>query len=220
MDQTTKTTIWKLLEEHATYIQLQRLTNNTTTNQDSFSASACQIQLDYTNQHITTKTLELLCSLAKACNLQDNINSLMRGDKVNASENRPALHTALRAPGDAPIWVDDHNIMPDIMKTREQMRCISEQIRNKQWHGFSGKPITDIVNIGIGGSDLGPRFGLQALKEFASKELDYHFIPDADPNSFKYTVEKLNPETTLFIIASKSFTTQETLYNAKKAMLK
>ena len=142
----------------------------------------------------------------------------MRGDKVNVSENRPALHTALRASGDIPVLVDGKDVMHEVIQTRNTIQQISEQIRNKKWLGFTGKPITNIVNIGIGGSDLGPRFCLNAFAELASPDLTYHFISDVDPNGFKNAVATLQPENTLFIIASKSFTTQETLYNAKKAV--
>ena len=142
----------------------------------------------------------------------------MGGENINISGHKPALHTALRAAGDVPIMVNHQNVMPEIIATRNKMQIIVEQIRAKLWFGFSGKSITDIVNIGIGGSDLGPRFALKALADFAKKDLNYHCISDADPNSFNKTTANLAPETTLFIISSKSFTTQETLYNAKKAM--
>jgi glucose-6-phosphate isomerase len=221
MEQVTKGSLWKTLEDHSQSLGLytpQNVINNSTVNRQQFSASACDIQLDYSKQHITNDTLALLISLANKCNLKDKIHGLMRGDKLNISENRAALHTALRVFDDTQIIVNHQNIMPEIIAARNKMQNIVEQIREKIWLGFSGKPITDIVNIGIGGSDLGPRFSLKALAEFTAKDMNYHFIYDVDPNSFSNTVSKLNPETTLFIVSSKSFTTQETLYNAKKAM--
>ena len=217
----TKTVLWKRLEEHGKTLCLytpQTSPRNPTINQFIFNASSCNINLDYSNQHITTHTLKLLFSLANKCGLQNKINGLMSGDNVNISENRPALHTALRAIGDTPIIVNHQNVMVEIIAARKKMQLITEQIRAKLWLGFSGKPITNIVNIGIGGSDLGPRFALKALADFTTKDLGFHFISDADPSSFKHTISKLKPETTLFIISSKSFSTQETLYNATQAM--
>ena len=221
MDYQKKLNIWKLLDEQAQSIQIhlpQHLTQRSIINQQQFNATSCNIHLDYSNQRITSNILKLLFSLADACCLRDKINGLIRGDNVNISESRPALHTALRASNDTSILVDHHNVMPEIIATRDKIRVIAEQIRSKQWLGFSGEPITDIVNVGVGGSDLGPKFCLKALTDFTDKSLGYHFISDADPSSFNQTVEKLTPETTLFIISSKSFTTQETLYNARKAM--
>lgn len=221
MKQSSKASLWKSLDEHARSLSLYvsaNLLQTSASERQQFNVSSCNIHLDYSHQHITPKTLELLFDLAHACGLQDKIKSLVQGDNVNISEKKPALHTALRASGDTPIMVSNHNVMPEIIATRKKMQKIVEQIRGKQWFGFSGKPITDIVNIGIGGSDLGPRFSLKALEEFSTEELGYHFISDADPSSFKNAVAKLIPDTTLFIISSKSFTTQETLYNAKKAL--
>ena len=220
MEQPNKTSLWKALDDHAQSIRLripQQFDSKTAANRQQFNVSACNIHLDYSNQHVTPHTLELLFSLADSCHLQDKIVALFRGDKINASENRPALHTALRAESDVPILVNRQNIIPEVTAARKKMQDIVEKIRNKQWLGFSGKPIRDIVNMGIGGSDLGPRFCLKALSDFTTKDLRYHFISDVDPNSFNNTVEHLNPETTLFIISSKSFTTKETLYNARKA---
>ena len=160
-----------------------------------------------------------LYALAKQCSLREKIHALMRGDVVNHSEQKPALHTALRAQNHAtPIWVNHQNVIKDIVSTRHEIQRIATSIRTKQWFGYLGNPITDIVNIGIGGSDLGPRFCLNALSEYTTKDLNYHFVSDVDPNSFINAVASLRPETTLFIISSKSFATKETLYNAKKAM--
>ena len=206
---------WESLTDHACF--LDRTTQNTSQRQ-SIQASASNISINYSYQCITSDTLEQLVNLANAADLQEKIHALMRGDKVNRSENRPALHTALRASGAQPVLVDGKNIMQDVVKTRIAIQQIAEQIRSKQWFGYTGKPITSIVNIGIGGSDLGPRFCLKSFADIASTQLSYHFISDVDPNGFKQAVASLNPETTLFIIASKSFTTEETLFNAQKAV--
>jgi len=217
MKEQSMDSLWNALKDHATtsYLYTPKHLNSP---RKGFNASSCDIQLDYTHQHVSSETMELLFDLADSCHLRERFKALMRGDNVNLSENKPALHTALRASSDKPIMVNGHNIMLDVLAARDKMQGIVEQIRSKCWLGFSGKPVTDIVNIGIGGSDLGPRFAISALADFASAHLGYHFISDADPISFESAVEHLHPETTLFIISSKSFTTQETLYNAKKAM--
>ena len=221
MKKPPKSLIWKSLEDHARSLWLYStsdLIQSSITERTKFNASSCNIHLDYSNQRITATSLKLLFDLADACCVREKIKALMCGDIVNISEGKPALHTALRACADTPIMVNNQNIMMDIIAARKKMQPIIEQIREKRWLGFSGQPITDIVNIGIGGSDLGPRFSLKALEDFTTKDLGYYFISDADPGSFNSTVAKLKPETTLFIVSSKSFTTQETLYNARKAM--
>lgn len=180
--------------------------------------SAANITLDYTSQRLNTKTLYLLQQLASECQLELSIEALFSGELVNTSEKKPALHTALRMPQQTSLCIQGHNIIPEIIATQNKMRIISEQIRTKKWLGYSNKPITDIINIGIGGSQLGPKFCLHALAEYALPSLSYHFISDMDPIEFDRITKKLNPETTLFIISSKSFTTVETLYNLKKAI--
>jgi len=217
MKPATKLDLWNSLRAHPHLLEANSSTEINHQKQQ-LNAFACNINIDYSNQRTTKKTLELLLGLAETAGLREKIQALMRGDVVNLSENRPALHTALRASGSIPILVDGNDVMPEVSQALNTMRQISDQIRNKQWLGFTGKPITNIVNIGIGGSDLGPRFCLKAFAELASRDLTYHFISDVDPTSFKQVVATLQPETTLFIFASKSFTTQETLYNARKAI--
>ncbi|WP_133129608.1 glucose-6-phosphate isomerase [Legionella yabuuchiae] len=215
MNLSRKTTTWKSLEHHAADI---RSKINSQPKPKSHALSACDITLDFSKQAITPYTLSLLTQLARDCQLQEKIAALMNGEIVNRSEQRPALHTALRAPDQNVVTAQGKNIMPEVINTRHEIKRISELIRNKLWLGFSGKPIKDIVNIGIGGSDLGPRFCIQALRDYTSREFSYHFIPDVDPKGFEQTVRDLNPETTLFIVSSKSFTTPETLYNGRKAL--
>jgi len=217
MKPATKLDLWESLTTHAHTLEKDKFTDKIHRKQ-SFAASACNINIDYSNQCINHETLERLFALADAAALQEKIKALMCGDIVNLSENRPALHTALRASGTRPVLVNGFDVMPDVIQTRNAIQHISEQIRSKNWLGFTGKPITNIVNIGIGGSDLGPRFCLTAFAELISPDLNFHFISDVDPNGFSNAVTTLQPETTLFIIASKSFTTQETLYNARKAI--
>ncbi len=213
MDKSTKTELWKALESHA-----KSFPSLNARKASQFNVFSSNIHLDYSNQQMTDQTIELLLSLAEASHLKDKMNALILGEHVNLSEKKPALHTALRAPDSQSILVNQQNVMTEVIATRNRIQVIVEKIRNQGWLGYSQKPITDVVNIGIGGSDLGPRFSLKTLWDYRAKHLQYHFISDADPMSFSRVVETLNPETTLFIVSSKSFTTKETLYNARKAM--
>ena len=181
------------------------------------SASTDAIALDYRAASITPPILQALLALAQECNVDEWISALMTGYPVNASENKPALHTALRVFDSEPIWVNGVDVVLDVKQVRAQMRVISTQIRQGEWLGFSGKPITDVVNLGIGGSQLGPQFCMDALTDWVTDTLQFHFLSDMDSNAFRRTTQRLNPETTLFIVSSKSFTTQETLENAKRA---
>lgn len=217
----TELNSWIALKEHAETMQFQTLNDLHETSalrQQHFTFAANNIAIDFSNQRINHTTLKLLFDLANECNLREKIHDLMQGKLVNTSEKRPALHTALRSQDNQPIIVDGQDIIPDIKHTLDRMRSISEQIRAGLWLGFSGKPITDIVNIGIGGSDLSPRFCINALAKYTTKDLRYHFISDVDPDAFSNAVETLQPDTTLFIVSSKSFTTIETLYNTQKAI--
>lgn len=211
---------WKALEKHAQSIHLetiQALWSESNVRHKEFSAIANTIHLDFSNQRVNHLTLKLLSDLANEHNLREKILAMINGAYVNQSEKKPALHTALRSFHDRPLFIDGHDIIPDILATLDEIRRISNQIRAGEWHGSTGKRIKAIVNIGMGGSDLGPRFCIKALADFITHDLSYHFISDADPNAFKNTVAMLDPETTLFIISSKSFKTKETLYNLKKA---
>lgn len=177
-----------------------------------------KIKLDFSNQKIDDNVINLLIKLAEESDLKNKIDALIQGMDVNHSENKPALHTALRAREDIKIFVDGKNIIQDVFKVRNQIKTISDSIRKGQWLGFRKTPIKDIVNIGIGGSDLGPRFCIKALDKYSQSDLGYHFVSDIDPSSFLDATANLNPETTLFIVSSKSFTTKETMENMKKAV--
>ena len=176
------------------------------------------LTLDYNNQLIDNAVIDALIALAHACQVPQLIQAQMQGEYVNSAENRPALHTALRSFDESPLYVDGHNIMPDIFAAREQMRCISEQLRQGLWLGFSERAITDVVNLGIGGSHLGPQCTLQALNQYVNTDLKFHFISNSDPYEFKCLLDSLCPETTLFIVSSKSFNTQETLSHMQTAL--
>lgn len=212
MEQLTQKNSWKKLEKLAKNYDF----SNVETNNDSVSAA--NITLDYGGQQLNSRVMEALFDLANECQLIEKIEDLMSGKPINNTENRPALHTALRAPEHEKIWVNTQNIVPEIVETRKQMYDISTKIRNKQWTGYSGKPITDIINLGIGGSMLGPFFCIHALSDLVLNELKFHFISDLVPHAFQRITAKLNPETTLFIVSSKSFTTPETLAHYQKAL--
>lgn len=221
MKQLTELNAWKQLQKHAEDIRLMtsnEFNQNPELRKQKFSLEAHPICLDYSRQKIDQATVGHLVALAKEIGLQEKIAALIQGDKVNKSENKPALHTALRQMGNKPVWVDGCNVMDAVLHTREQIRLISEKIREQKWLGYTGKPIKNIVNIGIGGSDLGPRLCISALNTYCSSELNYHFISDVDPDSFHNVIHALDPQTILFIVSSKSFTTKETLLNARKAM--
>lgn len=216
----TKLNSWKNLEKHAQFLRFISFSEfkKNSPSDKLLKISTAGILIDLTKQWVNETTIDLLIELAKERKLEEKIAALMQGEAVNLSEMRPALHTALRLMDENPIIVEGKNITTQVLNTREQMREIATKIREGKWLGASEKSVTDIVNIGIGGSDLGPRFLLNALADSSSKRLGYHFISDCDPSAFKRVVRRLAPETTLFIISSKSFTTQETVYNAKKAL--
>jgi len=173
--------------------------------------------LDYSKNRITDETLGLLLELAEQRNLSSAIEAMFTGAKINTTENRAVLHTALRNRSNRPVIVDGVDVMPKIQAVLDHIRGFSRAIREEEWLGFSGKAITDIVNIGIGGSDLGPLMVSTALKPYAKQRLQSHFVSNIDGTHIAETLKSLNPESTLFIIASKTFTTQETLTNAHTA---
>tara|TARA_R110000868_G_scaffold199956_9_gene447114 strand:- start:307 stop:1779 length:1473 start_codon:yes stop_codon:yes gene_type:complete len=221
MKRLTETDEWQVLERHAKAIEpytVYSLKERAPERKDYFKKSACGIELDFSTQRLLPESLELLFSLADASHLKEKITALIEGKKVNSSEKKAALHIALRAPDSDKIYLEDLNVMEAVSGARHQMKTIAERIRAGEWLGFNGRPIRNVVNIGIGGSDLGPQLCISALADYGSFGLQFSFISDADPNAFRNAVKNCNPETTLFIVASKSFTTKETLYNAKKAM--
>jgi glucose-6-phosphate isomerase len=176
------------------------------------------IFLDYSKNMITDETMNLLMALAQEVDLKDAVEKMFMGEKINETENRAVLHTALRNRTSHPVMADNQDVMPEVNAVLEQMKQFSEQVRSGRWKGYTGKPVTDIVNIGIGGSDLGPVMVTEALKFYADdSKLSVHFVSNIDGTHIAETLKKINPETTLFIIASKTFTTQETITNAETA---
>ncbi|MBK3518539.1 glucose-6-phosphate isomerase [Carboxylicivirga marina] len=174
------------------------------------------ILLDYSKNRIDDKVLSLLFKLAEECGLKSAIESTFAGEAINVTEGRAVLHTALRNRSNTPVMVDDKDVMPDVNAVLGQMKTFSEKVISGQWKGYSGKAITDIVNIGIGGSDLGPLMVTEALKPY-KKNVNLHFVSNVDGTHIAEALKSVNPETTLFIIASKTFTTQETMTNANSA---
>ena len=182
-----------------------------------FSLQFGDILFDYSKNRINAKTMGLLLELANQANLKDHIEKMFTGQKINASENRAVLHTALRNRSNDPILVDGQDVMPEVNHVLGKMRAFTESVQSGEWKGYTNKAITDIVNIGIGGSDLGPKMVTQALKPYGHKRLKVHYVSNVDGTDIAETLKKLNPETSLFLIASKTFTTQETMTNAHSA---
>ncbi len=184
---------------------------------DRFSLTFNDILFDFSKHRMTGKTLKLLTDLAQQCRLEEKIARMFSGAKINATEQRAVLHIALRNRSNRPILVDGRDVMPQVNRVLDKMRRFTEQVRNGNWQGATGKPIRHIVNIGIGGSDLGPLMVTEALKPYALRDLQMHFVSNVDATHLTETLKKVDPETTLFLIASKTFTTQETMTNANSA---
>ena len=184
---------------------------------EKFSIKFNDILFDFSKHRITDETLRLLINLAKERDVQGWTGKMFKGDAINLTENRSVLHTALRNRSKQPVMVAGNDVMPDINEVLGRMRKFSNDVRNGEWKGFSGKPITDVVNIGIGGSDLGPAMVTEGLLDYQRPNINFHFVSNIDSTQMFETNRHLNPETTLFIIASKTFTTQETMTNARSA---
>jgi glucose-6-phosphate isomerase len=183
---------------------------------DKFSIDLDEILLDYSKNRVNEETMALLIQLAKECKLEQAIGAMFSGEKINETEGRQVLHTALRNQSGQPVFVDGVDIMPQIQAVLDHMRDFTGEILSGAWKGFTGKSITDVVNIGIGGSDLGPVMVTEALKAYKT-HLNLHFVSNVDGTHIAEALKGLNPETTLFLIASKTFTTQETMANARTA---
>jgi glucose-6-phosphate isomerase len=211
---------WKNLQTHFAAIehtQMRDLFKKDDKRFEKFSLEFNNILVDYSKNRITEETLSLLLNLAKERNLKEAIAAMFSGEKINNTEKRAVLHTALRNRSNRPVLVDGEDVMPGINAVLEKMKGFCEKVRSGAWKGYTGKAVTDIVNIGIGGSDLGPYMVTEALKPYAQKGLNIHFVSNVDGTHIAETLKKINAETTLFIVASKTFTTQETLTNAESA---
>jgi glucose-6-phosphate isomerase len=211
---------WKKLAEHykgTSQFQMRELFKNDPDRFDRFSIKFNDILLDYSKNRITSETMALLLALAREVELKHAIESMFSGEKINNTEHRSVLHVALRNRSGKPVMVDGEDVMPKINAVLERMKKFCDTVRSGTWKGYTGKAITDVVNIGIGGSDLGPYMVTEALKPYAKKGLNIHFVSNVDGTHIAEILKKASPETTLFIIASKTFTTQETITNAESA---
>ena len=210
---------WQQLQQLAEQPwSLDKLFTQDTKRTSRFSTQAGALYMDYSKQCIDETVLATLLSLAESCELSGRIESLLQGAMVNTSEERAALHTALRLPATAKLQVGTQDIVADVHQSLAQVARLSERVRSGTWRGFSGKAITDVVNIGVGGSDLGPLMATTALDEWADTTIEVHFVSNMDGTQLDNLLKHLNPETTLFIISSKSFGTVDTLSNAKTAL--
>src|SRR5580704_5159966 len=211
---------WKALEAHATKIRethLRTLFADDPKRGERLTTEAAGLFLDYSKNRITDETLKLLIDLAEESGLKPRIDAMFSGEKINITEKRAVLHVALRAPKDATILVDGENVVPGVHEVLGRMAGFANRIRSGEWTGHTGKPIKNIVNIGIGGSDLGPVMAYEALKHFSDRDLTFRFVSNVDGTDFAEAVLGLDPQETLFIISSKTFTTLETMTNAHTA---
>jgi glucose-6-phosphate isomerase len=218
--QLTQSAAWRALQDHhraMTGVHMRELFARDPRRFEKYTIRFEDILLDYSKNRITDETLSLLLNLAREARLGEWIERMFTGAKINFTEDRAVLHVALRNRSNTPIRVDGEDVMPQVNRVLARMRTFSEALRNGEWKGHSGKAITDVVNIGIGGSDLGPVMVTEALKPYGKPGLNVHFVSNIDGTHIVETLKPLNPETTLFIIASKTFTTQETLTNAHTA---
>ncbi|MBS1934613.1 MAG: glucose-6-phosphate isomerase, partial [Bacteroidetes bacterium] len=214
--QTTKA--WQQLHDHYTnemkQAHMRSLFQNDKERFSKFSLSSGDILFDYSKNIITEKTMQLLLQLAEECKVKDAIEAMFSGEKINQTENRSVLHVALRNFSGRSIYSDGKDVMPDVFRVLNQMKSFSEKIHSGEWKGYTGKKIKYIVNIGIGGSDLGPVMVTEALKPYWVEGMQPYFVSNVDGTHIAETLKKITPDETLFLIASKTFTTQETMTNA------
>jgi glucose-6-phosphate isomerase len=209
---------WKALASHAPTIPpMRELFAKDPNRASTLSHRWNDLFIDYSKNRVTPETLKLLRQLLKEAKVEELRDRMFRGDKINLTENRAVLHIALRRPANQPLIVEGKDLMPEVEATRQHMKDFSEQVRSGSWKGYKGQPISDIVNIGIGGSDLGPVMVTEALKPFARRDLKMHFVSNIDSTQLVEVLRVCKPSTTLFLVASKTFTTQETLTNAHSA---
>jgi len=220
MSALTQSTTWLALEKHYTEIQHLHMRDMFEEDKNRFNKYSLELNdilYDYSKNRINNKTVKLLLQLADEANLHSWIEKMFNGEAINHTEHRAVLHVALRTQGDQPLLINGVDILPEIRQEREHVKLLAESIRSRKWRGVTNQPITDVVNIGIGGSHLGPMMVTEALRPYTLHDLNVHFVSNIDENHINDTLEDLNPETTFFIIASKTFTTQDTMVNAETA---
>ena len=216
----TERPAWKALEAHYQQVRelhLRKLFGDDPGRGERMTAEAVGLYLDYSKNRLTDETLKLLLQLAEASGLRARIDAMFRGDKINVTENRAVLHVALRAPKGAVIIVDGENVVPRVHAVLDKMANFSDRVRSGAWLGHTGKRIRNVINIGIGGSDLGPVMAYEALKHYSERAMTFRFVSNVDGTDFAEAVQDLDPSETLFIISSKTFTTLETMTNAHTA---
>jgi glucose-6-phosphate isomerase len=211
---------WKALEAHHQKIQgmeLKQLFASDPGRGDRFTLEAAGLFLDYSKNRITDETVKLLVQLAEESGLRARIDAMFGGEKINITENRAVLHVALRAPKDEAIFVDGENVVPGVHAVLDKMAAFADRVRSGTWKGHTGKRIRNVINVGIGGSDLGPVMAYEALKYYSQRDISFRFVSNVDGTDFAEAVRDINAEETLFLIASKTFTTLETMTNAHSA---
>ncbi|MGL4647926.1 MAG: glucose-6-phosphate isomerase, partial [Caldilineaceae bacterium] len=216
----TNSPAWQALAAHREAIGGLHMRDLFAQDPDRFARFSLQLEdltFDYSKNRMTHETLPLLLTLAEEAGLAQAIEAMFNGERINVTEGRAVLHTALRNRSNTPVLVDGHDVMPDVNRVLANMRGFAERVRSGAWTGATGKRMTDVVNIGIGGSDLGPKMVVRALTPYVTPDLRFHFVSNVDGTDIAETLARLNPETTLFLIASKTFTTQETMANAQTA---
>jgi glucose-6-phosphate isomerase len=216
----TKRPAWKALTDHFQALgkqHLRQLFAGDPKRGERLTAEAVGIFLDYSKNRVTDDTVKLLVQLANECGLRQRIDAMFRGDKINITENRAVLHVALRAPKGKSIVVDGADVVPEVHAVLDKMAAFAERIRSGAWKGHTGKSIKNVVNIGIGGSDLGPVMAYEALRHYSRRDLVFRFVSNVDSTDFVEATQDLDPAETLFIVSSKTFTTQETMTNAQSA---
>ena len=216
----TQLPAWKALQAHYEKMRTQTLRDLFKSDPDRGKRLALEaegIYFDYSKHRITDETLRLLLQLAEQSGLRERIEAMFTGQKINITEKRAVLHTALRAPRDAKIFVDGENVVPGVHEVLDRMSAFSDRVRSGAWKGFTGKRIRNVINIGIGGSDLGPVMAYEALRHYSQRDMTFRFVSNVDGTDFAEATQDLDPEETLFIISSKTFTTLETMTNANTA---
>ncbi len=216
----TEPKAWQALAQHYDQVRgmhLRQMFADDPKRGERFTTQAVGIFLDYSKNRITDETLKLLLQLAEEAGLRDHIDAMFRGDKINITENRAVLHVALRAPRDQSIMVDGENVVPAVHEVLDKMAAFCDRVRSGAWKGHTGKAIRNVINIGIGGSDLGPVMAYEALKHYSRRDMTFRFVSNVDGTDFAEAVQDLQADETLFIISSKTFTTLETMTNAHTA---
>ena len=220
MSRLTRLPEWAALASHYAQVKDIQMRDRFAAEPDRFARFSLQlgdILFDYSKNRITDESMRLLLDLARACDVEGWRRRMFAGDPINHTEHRAVMHAALRNLGDEPVVIDGRDVMPQVRSELDRVNTLAEAVRTRRWRGASNQPITDVVSVGIGGSHLGPLMATEALRPYAIHDLKIHYVSNIDENHIINTLEALNPETTLFIIASKSFTTQDTMVNAETA---